>query len=129
METILQGQINNLVASCNADIDESGKLVLRKGGKITLTVDTGFSGSFSLPSALLKKLKLKFLDQDTFRLANGEEIELPIFWGEVVLGDHKLPAWFIPGEPLVGMELLSSAGEILLLNFRKKELELKGRKN
>ena len=54
----------------------------------------------------------------------NEEVELPVFWGKVVVKEKAIETWFIPGDSLLGMEFLSLAGSNLTLNFKKEEVML-----
>ncbi|MDI9433932.1 MAG: hypothetical protein QM570_19620 [Planctomycetota bacterium] len=49
----------------------------------------------------------------------------PIFWGTVHLNGEEIETWFIPGDPLVGMEFFEVAGTQLKLDFRTGTICLK----
>lgn len=61
---------------------------------------------------------------DTFRLATGEVVELPVFLGEVIIGNYEVETWFIPGDLSLGMEFLSSAGSKLSFDFKREKVKL-----
>jgi len=117
MKAILRGTIVDYVPAFNGDVDESGALVLHASGKMPFTVDTGFSGGIAVPSDLLGRMDVKLIDFDVFRLATGISVELPIYWGSVRIGDRSFGTWMIPGDSLVGMELLTLAGSELRLDL------------
>lgn len=105
-------------------MDEDGTIILQEDGDFSLTVDTGFSGGIALPEELLEKMDVELIDFGIFRLATGQEVELPVFWGKVVVGDRKIETWFIPGDSLLGMEFFYLAGSFLSLDFDKEEVKL-----
>ena len=82
-------------------------MAFRPTGALPLTVDTGFTGSISLPPKILKKMKAKLTGYEKFRLATGNEVVLPIYWGKVKIHNKNFETWFVPGDPLVGMEFLA----------------------
>ncbi len=45
-----------------------------------MTVDTGFSGGIALPKEILEEMDIELIDFGIFRLATGDEVELPLFW-------------------------------------------------
>ena len=89
---------------------------MTKDGGIPLTVDTGFSGSIALPKDLLDAIGAELVDYGVFRLATGDEVELPVYWGKVGVGTKEVETWFIPGDSLLGMEFLSLVGSTLSLD-------------
>jgi len=123
MKVLIKGDIIDFVPVFNAYIDE-GRLIINKDGNLSLTVDTGFSGGIALPPNVLNNLNLELAFYDTFRLATGEIVELPVFIGEVTIGNSEVETWFIPGDYLLGMEFLSFAGSVLLLDFENEEVKL-----
>jgi hypothetical protein len=80
----------------------------------------------ALPEGILEEMDIELIDFGIFRLATGNEVELPVFWGKVVVGDYEMETWFIPGDSLLGMEFFSLAGSFLSLDFGKEEVELAG---
>ena len=126
MRTLLRGAIEDFVPFFNGFVDEEGILILREKGDFSLTVDTGFSGGIALPEGILEEMDIELIDFGSFRLATGNEVELPVFWGNVVVGDYEIETWFIPGDLLLGMEFFSFAGSFLSLDFGKEEVELEG---
>ena len=101
-----------------------GALVLDEDGGIPLTVDTGFSGSIALPMDLLDAIGAELVDYGVFRLATGDEVELPVYWGKVGVGTKEVETWFIPGDSLLGMEFLSLVGSTLSLDLEGGLVEL-----
>ena len=103
------------------------KLVISKDGDFFLTVDTGFSGGIALPLDTLKKLELELVFYDTFKIATGEIIELPVFLGKAMINKADVETWFIPGDYLLGMEFLTEAGSILYFDLKTGEVNLTDR--
>lgn len=87
-------------------------------------MDTGFSGAIALPEEILEEMDIELIDFGIFRLATGDEVELPIFWGKVKVKNYKMETWFVPGDSLLGVEFLSLAGSFLSLDFKKETVEL-----
>lgn len=123
MSTIIRGEIGTLVPVIKARVVEDA-LVLDERGDLPLTVDTGFSGSIALPGELIDGIGAELVDFGVFRLATGEQIELPVHWGRVVVVDKEVETWFIPGDSLLGMEFLSVIGSTLSLEFERGLLEI-----
>lgn len=124
MRTLIRGEIADFVPSFNGYLGEEGVLVLSEDGDFPLTVDTGFSGGIALPQEILEKMKIEFFGYDTFTLATGDIVELPMYLGKVVVRKYEIETWFIPGDLLIGMEFLSSTGSVLSLNFEDKTVKL-----
>ena len=124
MRKILEGIIANNSPSFCGSFRKDGILVFHKKGNISFTVDTGFSGGIALPKEILENLKIEFMGYDTFTLATGDEVELPMYYGIVLVNKKKVETWFIPGDSLLGMEFISSIGTILLLDFESKTVQL-----
>jgi predicted aspartyl protease len=124
MRIILKGTIANNSPSFCGSFRKDGILVFHKKGNVSFTVDTGFSGGIALPRKILKNLNIEFMGYDTFTLATGEEVELPMYYGTVLVNKKKIETWFIPGDSLLGMELISSIGKLLILDFESKKVQL-----
>lgn len=125
MNTLIQGEIIDFVPLFKAHMRKEG-LILGEEGNILLAVDTGFSGGIALPQRVLNEMDVEFIGYDTFTLATGEVVELPMFLGKVIIKNQEIETWFIPGDLLVGMEFLSIAGKVLTLNFEGAIVELMG---
>jgi predicted aspartyl protease len=123
MRVLIQGTIVDFVPSFSGRVD-AGALVIDEAGDLALTVDTGFSGGIALPEETLEELETDFIGYDTFTLATGEIIELPMYLGKVAVGKGKITTWFIPGDFLLGMEFLSSVGSVLSLNLKDETVRL-----
>ena len=121
---IIDGEIKNCVPFFNANLDKNGKLVIIEKGEFSLTVDTGFSGGIALPLDILEAMNVKLAFYDTFKLATGEIVDLPVFIGKVIIRNSDIETWFIPGDSLLGMEFLSSVGSLLSFDFKKKNVKL-----
>jgi predicted aspartyl protease len=124
MKTLIRGKIEDLVPFFNGYVDDSGTLIIQGDGNLALTVDTGFSGGIALPEEILEEMDIELIDYGTFELATGDEIELPVYWGKVMVKDDEIETWFVPGELLLGMEFLSSLGSRLSFDFGKEEVRL-----
>ncbi|MBC8185023.1 hypothetical protein H8E88_28350 [candidate division KSB1 bacterium] len=124
MRTIIRGEIEKYVLFFKAYLDYQGNLVLDENGEFSITIDTGFSGGIALPIEMLDKMKIDQIDYDTFKLATGEIIELPVFIGKAVVKKLVVETWFIPGDFLLGMEFLSSLGKILSMDYDDKTVKL-----
>jgi len=125
MKTLIRGNIVDFVPLFNAYMDDERTLVLDEDGDLFMTVDTGFSGGVALPLNIIEDMDLELATFDTFTLATGEMVELPVFLGKVVIKDYEIETWFIPGDFLLGMEFLYSTGSILFLNFDNDTMKLK----
>lgn len=124
MKTLIKGNIEKFVPVFGASLNKNAVFTLTDSGNISMTADTGFSGGIALPAKILEKMNIELVDYDTFRLATGKIIELPVFIGKVVVKNHEVETWFIPGDFLLGMEFLFSAGSALLLNFKEDDIRL-----
>lgn len=124
MRTLIKGEIEALAPFFNGFLDENGILILQENGDFSLTVDTGFSGGIALPEEILDEMEVELIHFGIFRLATGDEVELPVFWGKVAVRDYEIDTWFIPGDSLLGMEFLSLAGSRLSFDFEKEEVKL-----
>jgi predicted aspartyl protease len=124
MKSLLLGNIVDYVPFFNAYVDDDRKLVLDEDGDLSMTVDTGFSGGIALPLDVIEDMNLELATFDTFTLATGEIVELPVFLGKVVIKGDEIETWFISGDFLLGMEFLCSVGSSLLLDFRKDTVKL-----
>lgn len=124
MRTVIKGKIENFVPFFNGLVDENGMLIFKEDGNLSFTVDTGFNGAVALPEEILDKMDVELAHFGIFRLATGDEVELPIFWGKVMVGNLEIETWFIPGDSLLGMEFLSSAGSRLSFDFDKEVVKL-----
>jgi predicted aspartyl protease len=123
MKTIFQGKIEDFVPFVKASIVD-GVLIIDKNGNFTMTVDSGFSSGIALPHKLIKQIGLKPIVYDKFELATGEIVELPVYLGKVIVKNKIIETGFIPGESLIGMEFLYSAGSILTFGFKKNTVKL-----
>lgn len=123
MKTIFQGKIERFVPFVKASI-QGGALVISENGNFTMTVDSGFTGGIALPRMLIKRIGLKPIVYDRFRLATGEVVELPVYFGKVIIRDTAIETGFIPGDHLIGMEFLFSAGSTLTFGFKKNAVRL-----
>lgn len=126
MRTLIRGRIVDFIPSFNASLDENGTLVLSENGELSFTVDTGFDGGIALPEEILDEMEVEFLGHYPFTLATGDVVDLPTYLGKVSLRGYEIEieTWFIPGDSLIGMEFLSSAGSILSLNFEAETVKL-----
>ena len=120
----LQGKIEGNTPLVRAQIGPGGRLRIGQSGRIVFVIDTGFTGGIALTEEMLKRLDLDFVGYDTFTLATGDEVELPMFLGQVLVGARRIETSFILGENLLGMEFLASAFDRMEVNFARKEVHL-----
>ena len=124
MKVRIYGTIENFVPSFSAYLDGDKNLILSEDGDLSLSIDTGFSGGVALPDKIIDEMCLELIDFDTFRLATGEIVELPVFLGKIIIKNYVVETWFVPGDSLIGMEFLALAGSILSLNFKEGIVKL-----
>ena len=120
---ILRGVVRDRDPLVKATI-RAGMLRLGARRGMSVVVDTGFNGSISLPRSLLRRLRVRREGFQLFRLADGSTVRLVVYSGSVYLRGRRVPAWFVSGEALLGMEFLSSVASRLTLHFRKGTLSL-----
>ncbi|HDJ38244.1 MAG TPA: hypothetical protein ENF24_03550 [Methanosarcinales archaeon] len=124
MRTLITGKVVDFVPTFGAHMD--GKcLILNEEGDFEITVDTGFNGGIAIPLEMMDKMDMEFFGYDTFTLATGDIVELPMFMGKVILDDYESKTWFIPGDSLLGMSFLSTVGSILCFDFENETVELR----
>ncbi len=117
--TTLHGVIVKGTSYISANILKNGilrletALVPKEAARISIVVDTGFSGGFSLPEKTLQFLNLDLLGYLPYILADGSEREVPTYLGHVVVGRRALEARFIPGQSLIGTEFMASVFSLL----------------
>lgn len=121
---ILRGVIRDLDPLLKATI-RARTLCLGTHRGFSIVVDTGFNGSISLPRSLIRRPRLRKEGFQIFRLADGKRVRLAMYSGDVLLRGRRIPAWFVPGEALVGMEFLTSVGSTLTLRLRDGTLTLR----
>jgi predicted aspartyl protease len=102
----------------------NGKLHLGSRGDVALVIDTGFTGSLALPLAVARRLKRTFVAVDTYTLATGIELELPMYLGSVEIGPQHVNTWFIVGDALIGMEFLEQTCSHAHVDFESQSVEL-----
>ena len=102
----------------------NGKLYLGSRGDIALVIDTAFTGSLALPPGVARRLKRTFIAVDTYTLATGIEIELPMDLGSVEIGPQRVDTWFIVGDALIGMEFLAQTCAHMHVDFETQSVEL-----
>lgn len=124
MRTLIRGKIVDFIPSFNGSLNENGALAIDEDGDFPLTVDTGFSGGIALRKEILEKMRVEFFGYNTFTLATGDIVEIPMHLGKVSVGKDEIETWFIPGDLLLGMEFLSSIGAVLSLNFEDQTVRL-----
>ncbi len=84
---------------------ENGNGVLQS---LEVIVDTGFNGDLTLPSGLIRRLRLPYSGQDFANLADGRPIRTYNYAGVVSWHEKPRNVTVIEtdGEPLLGMSLL-----------------------
>lgn len=76
--------------------------------EVEAVVDTGFTGSFTLPPDLIAALGLPLLSQGLGMLADGSKMLFDVFEGEVLWNDQprRMAVYSADAAPLLGMDLL-----------------------
>jgi len=76
--------------------------------EIAAIVDTGFNGWMTLPSALLRALRLPFRGSGLATMADGTETLFDIYEGTVIWDGHprQVSVHVSDSDPLVGMGML-----------------------
>ena len=124
MKTLITGKVVDFAPTFGAYMD--GKcLALGDDGDFAITVDTGFNGGIAIPLEMLDEMNMEFFGYDTFTLATGDIVELPMFMGKVILDGHESKTWFIPGGSLLGTAFLSAIGSILCFDFENGIVDLR----
>ena len=75
---------------------------------IEVVLDTGFTGSLSLPTYVVDRLGLRWVGQRTFELANGEFFDFDVYLTAVRWHGFPTDALALRSDsaPLLGMTLL-----------------------
>ncbi len=115
----VRGLIKDQAPVLTGRVDRRGKLCLGGRGPHRFIVDTGFTGAVAVPEEMLSSLNVEHIGYDTFMLATGQEVELPVFLGEVKIGHRRVQTWFIAGDHLIGMEFLGVAFSLFQIDFRR----------
>lgn len=121
---IVRGEIRNHTPTVRARLWRGRILQVGQPGSIAFVVDTGFTGGISVTEGILRRLNLDFIGFDTFTLATGDEVELPMFLGEASVRGRRIETWFVLGENLLGMEFLASAFDHLQVDLRRRQLRM-----
>ncbi len=100
-----------------------GRLYLGPRGDAAFVIDTGFTGSVAVPSTLARRINSTFVAIDTYTLATGLRIELPMYIGSMQIGAHRLEG-FVIGDALVGMEFLEQVCSHVHVDFEARSVEL-----
>ncbi len=76
---------------------------------VTAIVDTGYSGSLTLPPAVIRTLGLRRLGQSEAELGDGRVVSFDFYAGAVVWGGRRLAVEIDEArtDPLIGMALLN----------------------
>lgn len=101
-----------------------GRLRLSSRGWIPLVLDTGFTGTLSLPQRVAARLTHELIAIDTFALATGDRVELSVYSGTAQIGVRRIATWFTLGEGLIGMELLQAAFSQIHFDLENDVIEL-----
>jgi clan AA aspartic protease len=77
--------------------------------EIQAVIDTGYTGSLTLPPGIIAALGLRWRSVDRGTLADGSECLVDVYEGSVLWDGKPLPILVddANGEPLVGMRLLN----------------------
>lgn len=122
MRVLLQGKIDEFVPKVTGYIDEAKILTLEENANLEFSVDTGFTGGIALPENFLAQLNVKFIGYELFSLATGEIIDLPVYTGTTIVSNFQIETRFVPGDFLIGMELMSAISPRLVFDFERNLL-------
>ena len=102
-----------MVGKVNARLEAMLKIRVRGWGRARRTVhaiiDSGYTGTLTLPPRIVKALGLKRVAQSDAKLADGRLVSFDVY-AALVEWDGKLLPLLIdqsPAEPLIGMSLLA----------------------
>lgn len=125
MRPALRGSIRRREAWFLARV-RRGVLELGGSGRCQVVIDTGFTGSLSLPASLLRRLDTDPFGTETYRLADGRLVDLPVHIAKVEVGGRVWDVEAIVGDgsALIGMELLEKLGKRLELDFESQSAAL-----
>jgi len=75
---------------------------------VSVLIDTGFTGSITLPAAMIASLGLQRRSRGSAYLADGSEQEFNVYTGTISWGDSRREVLVseLGNEPLAGMRLL-----------------------
>lgn len=102
---MIQGKVNELLeAVIDVDIEETSG----RKHRVKAIIDTGFSGSMTLPPDLIESLRLPWRTRGSAVLANGKIDQFDIYAATVLWEGvrRKILVEAANTEPLVGMSLL-----------------------
>lgn len=76
---------------------------------VSAVIDTGYTGSLTLPPSLIQTLKLRWLNLDRGTLADGSECLFDVYEADVLWDgeSRRLEVAEADSDPLVGMALLN----------------------
>jgi clan AA aspartic protease len=100
--------ITGVVKSDEGRIRIKGKGFRGREREVEAVIDTGYTGSLTLPSVLIAALGLRFRSVERALLADGSECLFDVYHGRVVW-DRQVRRVLIEqadAEPLIGMRLL-----------------------
>ena len=124
MKVVFKGKIVENDPIFMAYINKEGLLTIKEMGEISLTVDTGFTGGIAVPKKIISKLKVEIKAFQSFVLANGDEIELKLYKGVAVINGKKIITMLVEGDYLIGMDFLTTVGNLLCFDFKKEIVKL-----
>ena len=125
MRRILSGRILDHEAWVGGHVHR-GRLVLSPPSDLRLIIDTGFSGFLALPPAVIREMDLDLVGSEWHALADGSEMDPPIYAGTIQVGRAVQSGEIIPlgAEGLVGMAFLERLGDELQFLFRRRRVGL-----
>lgn len=119
-----RGKIDRLKPRVFARIDRVRRLlVLAAEGDLPLVIDTGFTDGLMVPAHVIRRLHAPLAAHDDFELADGRVVRFPCYVGQVKVGRRIVPAQFMPGDGLIGMEFMETAFRELRMDFQTGALE------
>jgi clan AA aspartic protease len=90
--------------------------------EVEAVIDTGYTGSITLPAALIAALGLRFRSVDRALLADGSECVLDVYHGKMIW-ERKVRRVLVheaETEPLIGMRLLRDHELKMQVRYRGK---------
>ena len=86
----------------------AGKSTGKSSRTVNAVVDTGYTGSLSLPPTAVRSLGMRFFGKRRAELADGRVVTFDVYAGSVIWDGRPLAVEIdeSPCDPLIGMKLL-----------------------
>lgn len=114
--------ITGLVKSDEARIRVKVKGFRGREREVEAVIDTGFTGSLTLPSTLIGALGLRFRSVERALLGDGSECLVDVYHGKIIWDEQirRVLVEEADTEPLVGMRLLRGYELKMQIRYRGK---------